>query len=134
MRYYETVYIINPNLGDDDYRDVVTKFNNLVEKNKGVVTKVDEWGEKTLAYDVKKFDRGYYVLLQYCGGPDITGVLKRDLGLDDRIIKYQTIKLSDDVDPASLKKVEPDAEKAQEGREAEDIEDSSREDEGKNGV
>lgn len=103
MRYYETLYIINPNLADEDYKEVVTKFSGLVEKNDGVVTKVDEWGKKSLAYEVKKYDRGYYMLLQYCGEPGITDRLKRDLKLDDRVLKYQTIKLSDHVDPEAIK-------------------------------
>jgi small subunit ribosomal protein S6 len=111
MRYYETLYLINPNLADEDYRDVVAKFNNIIEKNKGVVAKVDEWGNKTLAYQVKKFDKGYYVLLQYCGAPGITAELHRELKLDDRVFKYQTVKLSDKVDPESLR---PQADNAEE--------------------
>lgn len=103
MRYYETLYLINPNLSGEDCREVVTKFSDLVENNKGVVVKVDEWGKKTLAYKVKKFDKGYYVLLQYCGQADMLEELKRGLTLDDRVLKYQTIKLSDNADPEALK-------------------------------
>jgi len=103
MRYYETLYIVNPNLADEDYKEVVAKFSGLVEKNEGVVTKADEWGKKSLAYTVKKHDKGYYVLLQYCGEPGITDRLKRDLKLDDRVLKYQTIRLSDHVDPEAIK-------------------------------
>lgn len=103
MRYYETLYIINPSLAEEDYRAVVAKFTDAVEKNKGVVTKVDEWGKKTLAYDIKKFDKGYYVLLQYCGESGLTAEVKREMSLDDRILKYQTIKLSDNADPEELK-------------------------------
>ena len=102
MRYYETLYIINPNLAEEDYRAVVAKFTDAVEKNKGVVTKVDEWGKKTLAYDIKKFDKGFYVLLQYCGESGLTAEIKRELSLDDRILKYQTIKLSDNADLEKL--------------------------------
>ena len=102
MRYYETLYIINPNLAEEDYRAVVAKFTDAVEKNKGVVTKVDEWGKKTLAYDIKKFDKGFYVLLQFCGEAGLTAELKRELGLDDRVLKYQTIKLSDNADLEKL--------------------------------
>lgn len=104
MRYYETLYIINPNLADEDYRDVVIKFNNLVEKNKGVIIKLDEWGKKTLAYEVRKFDKGFYVLMQYCGEPGIVSELKRHLKLEEKVLKFQTIKLSDDADPEVLKK------------------------------
>ena len=103
MRYYETLYIIKPDLSEEDYRGAVEKFSDLIGKNNGVVTKVDEWGTRTLAYEVKKFNKGSYVLLQYCGEPGITEELKREMTLDDRVIKYQTIKLSDDVDPETLK-------------------------------
>lgn len=103
MRYYETLYLINPNLADEEYRDVITKFNGLIEKNKGVIIKVDEWGKKALAYRVRKFDKGSYVLLQFCGEPGITAELRRDFGLDDRVLKYQTVKLSNNVDPEALK-------------------------------
>jgi small subunit ribosomal protein S6 len=103
MRLYETLYLINPELADEDYRGVVDKFNSLIEKNKGVLIKVDEWGKKSLAYDVKKFDKGYYVLLNFCGEPDLISELRRDFKLDDRVLKYQTIKLSDKADPEVLR-------------------------------
>jgi small subunit ribosomal protein S6 len=103
MRLYETLYLVNPDLGDEDYRGVVEKFNHLIEKNNGVLIKVDEWGKKSLAYDVKKFDKGFYVLLNFCGEPDLISELRRDFKLDDRVLKYQTIKLSDKADPGSLK-------------------------------
>jgi small subunit ribosomal protein S6 len=103
MRYYETLYLINPNLSDEDYQDTLTKFSDLVDKNNGVVVKVDEWGKKSLAYQVKKFDKGFYVLLLYCGGPGITKELERAMRLDERVIKFQTVKLSDNADPEALK-------------------------------
>jgi len=136
MRYYETLYIISPDLPDDAYREVVTKFTNLVEKNKGVVTKVDEWGTKTLAYEVKKFKRGSYVLLQYCGEPGITAELKREMSLDDRILKYQTIKLSDNADLEALK-AEGDEGEAEVGGEEEPAGETRTKDEkneGENGI
>ena len=102
MRYYENLYIIKPTLSDGDYGGVVSKFNELIEKNDGVMIKVDEWGKKTLAYDIKKFDKGFYVLQQFCGNPGIMEELKRYLGIDDNVLKYQIIKLSDDVDPGKL--------------------------------
>ena len=130
MKYYETLYIINPNLADDDYVNVVTKFNSLVEKNNGVVIKADEWGKKSMAYEIKKFDKGYYVLLQYCGEPGITAELKRDFKLDERIIKYQTIKLSDHADPEALKaKIEEN--EAVAGKEAELSGEENTKEEGK---
>jgi len=115
MRFYETLYLINPDLADEDYRGVVEKFNQLVEKHKGVIIETKDWGKKTLAYPVKKFNRGIYVLLQYCGDTEIVHKLKRDFRLDERVLKFQTIKLSDQADPDDLKaKVEKTKPKAAE--------------------
>jgi len=133
MRYYEAFYLINPNLADDDYGDVVTKFSGIIEKNGGVVIKLDEWGKKTLAYEVKKFDKGYYVLLQFCGEPSILTELKRGFRMDERILKYQTIKLSDDADPEALMR-DTKEDREQEMKEAEALEEGSSTEEGENGV
>lgn len=111
MRHYETIYMITPDLGDEDYKEVIKKFNDLIEKNKGVIVKVEEWGKQKMAYLVKKFDRGSYVLIDYCGLPGITHKLERGLKLDDRILKYQTVKLADKVEPQELIKKEQEAKK-----------------------
>ena len=102
MRHYETIYIVDPNLSDEEYGEVKKKFNNLIEKQKGVIIKTQDWGAQKLAYRVKKFDKAYYVLVDYCGNPGLTVELERDLKLDSRIIKYQTVILDDNVDPEEL--------------------------------
>jgi small subunit ribosomal protein S6 len=102
MRRYETIYIANPNLDDEAVKDVVTKFSDLIRKQKGSVVKIDEWGKRKLAYEVKRFDKGYYVLLDFCGFPEMVTELERNLKLDDRILKYSTVKSDEDVDPAEL--------------------------------
>ena len=141
MRYYETLYLISPELAEEDCGGIIDKFNSLIEKNKGVVVKADKWGKKTLAYQIKKFDKGYYVLLQYCGGPALLTELHRNFNLDDKILKYQTIKLSDNEDPEALKskteageaeavdEVKP-TEEVSEDQDSKDVKDQ----EGKNGI
>jgi len=102
MKHYETLYIISPELGDEDYKAVVAKHKDLIEKEKGVIIKLDEWGKRRLAYELKKFDQGFYVLMEYCGGAGITAEVARALKLDDKVLKYQTIKLGDNVKPEDL--------------------------------
>ena len=102
MRHYEVIYIVNPNLGDEDYKEVIKKFNDLVEKGGGTVVKVKEWGKQRLAYDIRKFDKGTYVLLEYCARPGGSVELEREFKLEDRILKFQTVKLADEVDPEEL--------------------------------
>lgn len=102
MRHYETLYIISPELGDEDYKAVVNKHKDLIEKEKGVIVKLDEWGKRKLAYELKKYDQGFYVLMDYCGERGLTDEIAKALKLDDRVLKYQTIKLADNVNPEDL--------------------------------
>ncbi|HIC86650.1 MAG TPA: 30S ribosomal protein S6 [Desulfobacterales bacterium] len=103
MRFYETLYLLPPDLSDDEYQEVVEKFNSIIEKNQGVIVRTDHWGRRDLAYRVRKYDKGYYVLMQFCGNPGITSVLERDLRLDDRVMKFHTVKLAEDIDPETVK-------------------------------
>lgn len=110
MKRYETIYIANPNLDPESLQEVVTKFSDLIEKLKGAVVKINEWGKRKLAYEVKKFDKGYYVLLDFCGLPGAVRELERNMKLDDRILKYLTVKIDEDVDVEYLMKEEREKE------------------------
>ena len=103
MRLYETMYLVNPRLDSEGLSSIVNKLNNVIEKNNGVIIKVDEWGKRSLAYKVMKLDTAYYILLHYCGDPETPSKLQREMKLEDGVIKYQTIKLKDEVDPKEIK-------------------------------
>jgi small subunit ribosomal protein S6 len=102
MKRYETIYIANPNLEDDALKEVVAKFSDIIEKKRGSIVKIDDWGKKKLAYEVKRFDKGHYVLLDFCGFPEAVTELERTLKLDDRILKYLTVKIEDDYEPTDI--------------------------------
>jgi small subunit ribosomal protein S6 len=102
MNHYETIYIINPTLDDDSLKEVIAKFSDLIKKLKGSIVKVNEWGKRKLAYDVKRFDKGYYVVLDFCALPKMVTELERNLKLDDRTLKYITVKIDENVDPKDL--------------------------------
>ncbi|GAI81848.1 unnamed protein product [marine sediment metagenome] len=110
MKRYETIYIVNPNLDADSLSEVVTKFSDLTQKLKGYVVKINEWGKRKLAYEVKHFDKGYYVVLDFCALPGTVKELERNLKLDDRVLKYLTVKIDEEVDPEDLKAVEHEKE------------------------
>ena len=102
MKRYETIYIANPNLEDEALKEVVAKFSDIVEKEKGSIVKIDDWGKRKLAYEVKRFDKGHYVLLDFCSFPEAVTELERNLKLDDRILKFLTVRIDDDVEPAEI--------------------------------
>jgi len=111
MRHYEIIYIINPNQTDDEFNEIIEKFNNLITAQKGVIIKTQKWGKQRLAYTVKKFNNGFYVYVDFCANPGLTTELERNLNLDDRVIKYQTVKLAEKADPQELIEKEKEAQK-----------------------
>jgi len=106
MRRYEMICIVNPNLDAESLNEVVVKFSDIIIKLKGSVLKIDEWGKKKLAYEVKQFDKGYYLVFEFCGDPDTVNTLEKNLKLDERVLKYITVKIDDDVDPEELMREE----------------------------
>jgi small subunit ribosomal protein S6 len=109
MRQYETICIVNPDLADEDYKAALAKSRELIEKQKGVIVKVQEWGKQRLAYLVKNYDKGSYVIFNYCGNSGVSAELERNLKLDDRFLKFMTVKLEDQVDPEALLQKEREA-------------------------
>ncbi|MGB6929425.1 MAG: 30S ribosomal protein S6, partial [Syntrophobacteria bacterium] len=98
MRQYETLFIVNPDSSEEDLKAVATKIKGVVSGMNGIVTSYDEQGKKKLAYSVKKQNKGYYVLMDYVGSADIVSEIERNMRLDDRVLKYLTVKLADEVD------------------------------------
>ena len=109
MRHYETIYIMNPNLGEEEYREAVDKFNALIEENKGLIIKTQEWGKQRLAYLIQKFNYGSYVFIEFCADAGVTAGLERAFKLDDRVLKCQTVKLADKVYAEALIQKEKEA-------------------------
>ena len=108
MRRYETIFIVTPDTSEEDLKSVATKFRGVVSDMSGLVVAYTEQGKKKLAYDVKKQDKGYYVLMDFVGSADLVAEIERNMRLDDRILKYLTVKLEDMVDPESLEVIEPE--------------------------
>ena len=102
MRQYETLFIVNPDSSEEDLKAVATKIKGVISGMNGIVTSYDEQGKKKLAYSVKKQNKGYYVLMDYVGSADIVSEIERNMRLDDRVLKYLTVKLADQVDPESI--------------------------------
>ena len=102
MRHYETLFIVTPDSSEEDLKAVATKIKGVISGMNGIVTSYDEQGKKKLAYSVKKQNKGYYVLMDYVGSADIVFEIERNMRLDDRVLKYLTVKLADQVDPESI--------------------------------
>lgn len=83
---YELMYIINPNLSEEETAAVVEKFKALVEQN-GTLEEMEEKGKRKLAYEINYISEGYYVLVKFTSGPDFPAELDRVLGITDGILR-----------------------------------------------
>jgi len=99
MRKYENFFMVQPDLSEDALGAVAGKFRGVVESNGGTVVSYVPWGKKKLAYPVKKHDYGYYILMKFAAGPELIAELERNMRLDERVLKFITVKLDDDYSP-----------------------------------
>lgn len=83
---YELMYIINPNLSEEETAAVVEKFKALVEQN-GTLDEMEEMGKRKLAYEINYLSEGYYVLVKFTSGPEFPAELDRILGITDGVIR-----------------------------------------------
>ena len=91
MNKYEVMFIVKP-AEDEAINTVVTKIENLIKSNGGTVEKVDRWGKRRLAYEVKDFMEGYYVLIYFSAEPKAIAELDRVMKITDELLKHMIIK------------------------------------------
>ena len=103
MRKYETFVIIDPDLSQEQREPLIGRVEELITQMDGFLVKTDDWGERKLAYDIKKKGRGYYVRFDYCGLAPLVNEIERFFRIDDRALKYMTVLLNRDVDLEKIK-------------------------------
>ena len=123
MRRYETIFIVRPNIAEDEIDAVIKRTSSIIEGDGGTIIKVDKWGLKKLAYLIKKENQGYFVYVDYAGIPASVSEIERLFRIDDKILKYLTVKLAESCDPEALKEELANAESAEAS-----IEDEAKED------
>jgi small subunit ribosomal protein S6 len=103
MRRYETIAIIDPDLTEEDRAQVLQRTTDLIPKEGGFLILLDEWGNRKLAYEIKKKARGYYVRIDYCGSGPLVNEMERFFRIDDKVLKFMTVLLEKDADAESIK-------------------------------
>lgn len=103
MRRYETIFIVDPDLQDADRESLTGKLDELISQQGGTLLQVDDWGQRRLAYEIKKRPRGHYLLLDYCGTGALVNEMERLAKIDDSILKFMTVLLEKSVDIETVK-------------------------------
>ncbi len=88
---YETVFILNPELSEDDTKAMVTKFTDLIAQN-GTIDNVNEWGKRKLAYPINDYTEGYYVVVNFSSAPAFPAELSRIYNITDGVLRSIVVK------------------------------------------
>jgi len=102
MRRYETIFIADPDLQEDARKTLFDKYKNLLQQGGGILIDFDDWGNRKLAYPIKKKARGHYVCMTYGGVGELVTELERIIRLDDNMMKFMTVLLEKNVTASDL--------------------------------
>ena len=91
MRYYEMIFILHPNIPEEELSVVTDKVTAVIDRNKGEVIKLDSWGKKRCAHTIKKCNKGYFFLLYFMADPTVLQELDKTLRYNEKVLRYQTV-------------------------------------------
>ncbi len=92
MRRYETIYIIDPDVGEDVILSTVEKFNQMIKNSGGEVFTVERQRRK-LAYKIRHKTQGEYVRIEYMAPPSFPKILENAMRLDENVMRFMTTLL-----------------------------------------
>lgn len=90
-RNYELVYILRPNLEDEAKEAVFNKVKGIIE-SEGQVNEVDTWGNRRLAYPIKKLNEGFYNLVYFTATSEVVNEIDRNLKIMDAVIRHMMVR------------------------------------------
>ncbi len=102
MRRYELIFIVQPELSEEETKAITDRYLQIITAQKGTIIKTEDWGKRRLAYDIKKQSRGNYILVDFYGQGSMIQEIERNLKIDDNILKFITVKTRDPFNPESL--------------------------------
>lgn len=95
MRDYELVVIISPEVAEEEIPATIEKIHRFIVERDGSITEVNQWGRRKLAYPIKHFVEGNYVLTQFKMEPRLTAELEKSLEISEEILRHLLVRLED---------------------------------------
>ena len=92
MRHYEIMIILDPETDERTIAPTLEKLLQIVPSSGGTVDKIDTWGKRRLAYDIKKKSEGFYIVVDMTTTPEIAQELDRQLGLNESVLRTKLLR------------------------------------------
>ena len=96
MKNYETVFILNPALSEEQVQKAVDKYEKYLKSNGSKIIAKEIWGLKKLAYTIQNKNSGFYNLIEYTAPADVDSSLEVEFSRDETIMRYLTVTLDKD--------------------------------------
>ena len=93
MNQYETVFVLTPVLSDEQMKETVAKFKKILTDKGAEIVNEEAWGLKKMAYAIQKKSTGFYCLIEFKAEPEVMKVLETAYRRDEKVIRFQTVKL-----------------------------------------
>ena len=95
MREYELVFVISPEVADENLGTTTEKVSQFISNRGGSIDKVEPWGRRKLAYPISDFREGNYVLLQFKMDPQNVTDLESSLRISEEVLRYLVVRLGE---------------------------------------
>src|SRR3954447_16819804 len=93
MNNYETVFILNPVLSEDQAKDTVDKFVKVLKKANATIINTEHWGLKKMAYPINKKSTGFYNLIEFAADSNVINTLETEYRRDESVMRFLTTVL-----------------------------------------
>ena|SRR6186713_3111426 len=93
MKNYETVFILNPVLSEDQAKDTVEKFVKVLTKTKADIVNIEQWGLKRMAYPIQNKSTGFYNLIEFAAESTAINILETEFRRDESVMRFLTTVL-----------------------------------------
>ena len=93
MRIYETIFVVDSLLKSEEIDSIINKYERFISANGGQIDATDRWGKKRLAYEIKKRQYGYFVLIRFTGPPTMIKPLEREYRLNESLLRFKTLAM-----------------------------------------
>jgi small subunit ribosomal protein S6 len=104
LREYDTTFIVQPEISEEARENLIARLKALLERAGAVPLEVEDMGKRKLAYEIKHFQKGHYLSLFYADTGKAVAELERALRLDESILRFLTVRRSDDIGDLDARK------------------------------
>ena len=101
-RVYEVIYILRPNIDREASERLAQRVADIIVREGGTLTLVENWGRRPMAYEIEHHKRGIYVYINFLGNGALVSELERNFRLIDEVIRFQTVKIADQSDSVEV--------------------------------